>query len=77
MSTFLDNGGEYDYGLGLFNSAYRASVPGVGHLGANFGYKSSAGCLTEDHVIFGVLTNRVTVDSQDLATWLVLAVLSD
>ena len=77
MSTFYDNGGEYDYGLGLFNPAYRASAPGVGHLGANFGYKSSAGCLTEDHVVFVVLTNQETLDSQDLAAPLVVAALSD
>ena len=76
MSTFYDNGGEYDYGLGLFNPAYRASATSVGHLGANFGYKSSAGCLTEDHVIVVVLTNGV-IDSQDLATPLVKAALTD
>jgi CubicO group peptidase (beta-lactamase class C family) len=75
MSTFYD--GEYDYGLGLFNAAERAHAQGVGHLGANFGYKSSAGCLTEDHVVFVVLTNQVTVHSQDLATPLVVAALSD
>ena len=61
MSTFYDNVESelpVDYGLGLFNPAQRASVKAVGHLGANFGYKTSAGCLTEDHVIFAVLTNR-------------------
>ena len=75
MSTFYD--GEYDYGLGLFNPAERASAQGAGHLGANFGYKSSAGCLTEDHLIFVVLTNQVTVHSQDLPRPLVMAALSD
>ena len=74
MSTFYD--GEIDYGLGLFNPAQRASVKAVGHLGANFGYKSSAGCLTEDHVIFAVLTNQ-DLDSFDLATQLVRAAISN
>ncbi len=79
MSTFYDNSESelpVDYGLGLFNPAQRASVKAVGHLGANFGYKSSAGCLTEDHVIFVVLTNQ-DLDSFDLATPLVRAALSD
>jgi CubicO group peptidase (beta-lactamase class C family) len=76
MATFYENG-EIDYGLGLFNPAQRASVQAVGHLGANFGYKSSAGCLTEDHVIVVVLTNNATLDSFALATPLVRAELSD
>jgi D-alanyl-D-alanine carboxypeptidase len=74
MSNFYDN--DIDYGLGLFNPAERASVEAVGHLGANFGYKSSAGCLTEDRVIFAVLTNE-DVDSFTLATPLLKAALSD
>ena len=74
MSTFYDN--EIDYGLGLFNPAQRASVEAVGHLGANFGYKSSAGCLTEDPLIFVVLTNQ-DFDSFALATPLLMAALSD
>ena len=74
MSTFYD--GADGYGLGLFNSAQRAAVKAVGHLGANFGYKSSAGCLTEDHVIFAVLTNQDR-DSFDLATSLLRAALSN
>lgn len=73
MSTFYDN--EIDYGLGLFNPAQRASVKAVGHLGANFGYKSSAGCLTEDPLIFVVLTNQ-DIDSFALATPLLMAALS-
>ena len=48
----------------------------MGHLGANFGYKSSAGCLTEDHLIFVVLTNQ-DLDIFDLATPLVMAARSD
>ena len=79
MSTFYDNAESelpVDYGLGLFNPTERASVKAVGHLGANFGYKSSAGCLTEDHVIFVVLTNQ-DLDSFDLATPLVWAAISN
>ena len=79
MSTFYDNVESelpVDYGLGLFNPAQQASVKAVGHLGANFGYKSSAGCLTEDHVIFVVLTNQ-DLDSFDLATPLLRAAISD
>jgi D-alanyl-D-alanine carboxypeptidase len=75
MSKFYDNV-DIDYGLGLMNPAQRASVQAVGHLGANFGYKSSAGCLTEDHVVFVVLTNQ-DLDSFGLATPLVRAALSD
>ena len=74
MSTFYDNVESelpVDYGLGLFNPAERASVKAVVvHLGANFGYKSSAGCLTEDPLIFVVLTNQ-DLDSFDLARPLV------
>jgi D-alanyl-D-alanine carboxypeptidase len=72
MATFNDDG----YGLGLFNPAARASLKAVGHLGANFGYKSSAGCLTEDQVVFAVLTNQ-DLDSFSLATPLLVAALSD
>jgi D-alanyl-D-alanine carboxypeptidase len=79
MSTFYDNAESelpVDYGLGLFNPAQRASVKAVGHLGANFGYKSSAGCLTDEGVIFVVLTNE-DLDSFGLATPLVRAAISD
>ncbi len=75
MSTF-DDGAEDHYGLGLFNPA-RGFARGVGHLGANFGYISSAGCLTEDHVVFAVLTNERTGHGPDLATPLLMAALSD
>jgi hypothetical protein len=74
MVTFYD--GDYDYGLGLFNPV-GGSTQAVGHLGANFGYKSSAGCLTEDGVVFVVLTNQVAIDSQALAAPLVRAAISD
>jgi D-alanyl-D-alanine carboxypeptidase len=74
MATFYE--GDIDYGLGLFNPARGASVNAVGHLGANFGYKSSAGCLTEDHVVFAVLTNQ-DLDSFGLANPLLQAVLSE
>ena len=74
MATFYD--GEIDYGLGLFNPAQRASVEAVGHLGANYGYKSSAGCMTEDPLVFVVLTNQ-DLDSFGLAIPLVRAALDD
>ena len=79
MATLYDNVESelpVDYGLGLFNPAERASVRAVGHLGANFGYKSSAGCLTGDPLIFVVLTNQ-DLDSFALATPLLMAALSD
>ncbi len=75
MSTF-DDRSEDGYGLGLFNPAW-AFAPGVGHLGANFGYISSAGCLTEDPVIFAVLTNERADHGPDLATPLLMAALSE
>jgi D-alanyl-D-alanine carboxypeptidase len=74
MAAFYE--GDIDYGLGLFNPAPAASPTAVGHLGANFGYKSSAGCLTEDHVAFAVLTNQ-DIDSFGLANPLLQEVLSD
>jgi hypothetical protein len=74
MAAFCD--GEVDYGLGLFNPAQRASIEGVGNLGANFGYKSSAGCLIREGVIVVVLTNQ-DLDSFGLAIPLVLAALED
>jgi D-alanyl-D-alanine carboxypeptidase len=74
MSTLYD--GDYDYGLGLFNPV-GGSTQAVGHLGANFGYKSSAGCLTADPVVFVVLTNQAAIDSQALAAPLVRVALSD
>lgn len=52
MSTLYDN----DYGLGLFNPA-AGYAQGVGHLGANFGYSSWSGCMTQDRVIVVVLRN--------------------
>lgn len=73
MSTFYENG-EIDYGLGLFNPLYQNGfAPAVGHLGSSFGYKASAGCLTEDAAVFVVLTNQVAIDSQDLAAPLLRA----
>ncbi|HUG95366.1 MAG TPA: serine hydrolase domain-containing protein, partial [Pleomorphomonadaceae bacterium] len=73
MSTFYD--GDIDYGLGLFNPA-DGYAQGVGHLGANFGYNSWAGCLTEDHLIVVVLTNSNS-DIFNLARPLVMAARSD
>ena len=71
MSTLYDDG----YGLGLFNPV-GGRAPAIGHLGKNFGYVSAAGCLTEDHVIVVVLTNRVTATA-DLAVPLAMAAISD
>ena len=71
MSTFYD--GPDKYGLGLIPVDGYAQA--VGHLGANFGYISSAGCLTEDPLIFVVLTNQRY--GPDLAVPLVMAALSD
>jgi D-alanyl-D-alanine carboxypeptidase len=79
MAAFYDNVASelpVDYGLGLFNPAELASVKAVGHLGANFGYKSSAGCLTEDPLIFVVLTNQ-DLNSFALATPLLMAARSE
>ncbi len=65
-----------DYGLGLIGFASIGYPHAVGHLGRSFGYISSAGCLTADHVVFAVLTNRETA-SADVASPLVEAALSD
>ena len=73
MATFYD--GPDKYGLGLIPVDGYAQA--VGHLGANFGYISSAGCLTEDPLIFVVLTNQRTGHGADLAVPLVRAALSD
>jgi len=74
MSTFYD--GPDDYGLGLGNPV-GGYAQAVGHLGANFGYISAAGCLTEDPLIFVVLTNQRTRYGPDLAVPLVTAALSE
>lgn len=75
MSTFLEEGG---YGLGLsdIGSDHGLGGVGVGHLGQNFGYVSSAGCLSEDRVVFAVLTNRATA-THALATPLIRAATSE
>lgn len=54
MSRFYD--GPDGYGLGLFNVADPWAA-GVGHAGENFGFVSSAGCLSEDAVVVVVLAN--------------------
>jgi D-alanyl-D-alanine carboxypeptidase len=66
MSTFHDG----EYGLGVFNPNRLAYGPGMAHLGANFGYRASAGCLTESRLVFAVLTNDVSATA-DLATPLI------
>ncbi len=67
-------GGPDSYGLGLQNPDI---APGVAHLGANFGYISSAGCLSEDGVVFAVLTNWRAGHGPGLATSLLQAALSN
>jgi D-alanyl-D-alanine carboxypeptidase len=74
MSAFYD--GPDEYGLGLGNPV-DGHAQAVGHLGANFGYISSAGCLTEDPLVFVVLTNQRTGYGHDLAIPLVMAALVD
>ena len=74
MSTFYDDV-EVDYGLGLFNPA-DGYTPGVGHMGANFGYNSWSACLTEDRTIVVVLTNH-QADIWDLGRPLVTAARSE
>ena len=73
MSPFYDGPG--DYGLGLGNVDGYAQA--VGHLGSNFGYISSAGCLPEDPLIFVVLTNWRSGHGPELAVPLVRAALSE
>ena len=78
MSTFYDNVESelpVDYGLGLFNPAERASSR-PWSTSVRTSATSSAGCLTEDPLIFVVLTNQ-DLDSFDLARPLVTAALSD
>jgi CubicO group peptidase (beta-lactamase class C family) len=74
MSTFV--GGSDGYGLGLFNptDTYAASV---GHVGANFGYVSWAGCLLDEGVVVVVLSNREFEDIGGMARPLFDAVIAD
>jgi hypothetical protein len=72
MSTLYNN----EYGLGLFNPA-AGYAQGVGHLGANFGYSSWAGCLTEDQSIVVILRNYEAEDLFDLGRRLVVAARSN
>lgn len=74
MATFYD--GPDEYGLGLFNPVEGRALA-VGHLGASFGYISAAGCVTEQPVIFVVLTNQRTGHGPDLAVPLLAEALSD
>jgi hypothetical protein len=78
MATFPGGPGSYGLGLSDIGSDYGVAGVGVGHLGSNFGYISSAGCLTEeDPVVFAVLTNGRSGHGPGLATSLVRAALSD
>jgi D-alanyl-D-alanine carboxypeptidase len=75
MAAF-DDSAEDHYGLGMIDPV-REFAQGVGHLGANFGYISSAGCLTEDPIVFAVLTNGRSGFGPDLATPLISTALPD
>jgi D-alanyl-D-alanine carboxypeptidase len=78
MATFPGGPGSYGLGLSDIGSDHGVAGVGVGHLGSNFGYISSAGCLSEeDPVIFAVLTNGRSGHGPGLATSLVRAALSD
>ena len=74
MSTFVD--GPSGYGLGLFNptDAYAASV---GHVGANFGYVSWAGCLLDEGAVVVVLSDVEFDDIAGMARPLVEAVIAE
>lgn len=72
MSTLYND----EYGLGLFNPA-AGYAQGVGHLGANFGYSSWSGCLTEDQLVVVVLRNYEAEDLSDLGRRLVMAARSN
>jgi D-alanyl-D-alanine carboxypeptidase len=72
MWEFYDD----EYGLGLGNPA-DGPEQGMDKLGSNFGYISSAGCLTEGPLVYVVLTNWRAGHGPDLATRLVMAALSD
>lgn len=72
MSTLYND----EYGLGLFNPA-AGYAQGVGHLGANFGYNSWSGCLTEDHLIVVVLANFEHPNIFELGRPLVTAAISN
>jgi D-alanyl-D-alanine carboxypeptidase len=71
MSTFVD--GPDGYGLGLFNAADPYAFA-VGHVGANFGYVSWAGCLPEVGAVIVVLGNSQIDDIGGMPAPLVDAV---
>jgi len=75
MSTFYEDSDD-EYGLGLFNPAAGHAL-GVGHLGANFGYSSWSGCLTDDPLIVVVLRNYEAEDLFTLGVPLVTAARSN
>jgi D-alanyl-D-alanine carboxypeptidase len=75
MSTFYTDSDD-EYGLGLFNPA-AGYAQGIGHLGANFGYSSWSGCLTDDQLIVVVLRNYEAEDLFDLGIPLIVAARSD
>lgn len=72
MSTLYND----EYGLGLFNPA-DGYAQGVGHLGANFGYSSWSGCLTQDPLVVVVLRNFEDDNIFELGRPLISAARSD
>lgn len=69
MAAFY--GGPEPYGLGLMNPVH-GRAKAVGHLGASFGYVSASGCVTEEPIVFVVLTNQL-FPTPTIAVPLVLA----
>jgi D-alanyl-D-alanine carboxypeptidase len=77
LDEMVGGPGSYRLGLQDSKSDYGVSGVGVGHLGSNFGYISSAGCLTDEHpVIIVVLTNSSS-GGPGFADPLIRAALSD
>jgi D-alanyl-D-alanine carboxypeptidase len=77
LNEMVGGPGSYRLGLQDSKSDYGVSGVGIGHLGSNFGYISSAGCLTDEHpVIIVVLTNSSS-GGPGFADPLIRAALSD
>lgn len=67
MATLVD-----EYGLGLFEVADPYAA-GLGHVGADYGFASWAGCLPEQGAVVVVLTNHEVDDIGGMARPLVAA----
>jgi CubicO group peptidase (beta-lactamase class C family) len=67
MATLVD-----EYGLGLFEVA-DPYAEGLGHVGADYGFASWAGCLPEQGAVVVVLTNHEVDDIGGMARPLVTA----